>query len=59
MSDTVQHVVECRYGEQIHIGDYLVVCVAKDRTHVKVGVEAPRSVPIRRSELLSAKEVIP
>lgn len=40
-------------GEKIFIGDDICITVVLiDRTKVRVGVEAPRSVPIYRQELI-------
>lgn len=45
-------VLSRRSGEQIVIGDNVVVTVlSSSRGRVRVGIEAPRSVDVRRSEI--------
>lgn len=42
-----------KVGERVHIGDNIVVTVTDiDRGRVRLGLEAPRDVPIHREELL-------
>jgi carbon storage regulator len=42
-----------KIGERIWIGEEVVVTVVHiDHTRVRLGIEAPRSVPIWRSELI-------
>ena len=41
-----------RVGESIVIGDNVVITVVEaGRDHVRVGIEAPRSVPVHRQEV--------
>lgn len=47
-------VLSRKIGDRIVIGDEVVVQVlASDGHRVRIGIEAPVSVPIRREELLS------
>jgi carbon storage regulator len=47
-------VLSRRHGEQILVGDNVVIKVlAVTHGRVRVGIEAPREVQVRRSELLS------
>lgn len=40
-------------GEQIYIGDDIVITIAEThRDQVRIGIDAPRDVRIRRGELL-------
>ena len=40
-------------GEKIYIGDDIVLVVTKiDRGKVRIGIDAPKNVPILRQELL-------
>jgi carbon storage regulator len=42
-----------KVGEQVHIGDNIVVTiVALEGGKVRVGIDAPRELPIMRQELL-------
>ncbi len=44
-------------GESLVIGDVIVVTVTEiDAGRVRIGVEAPKSVPIIRSELIEREE---
>ncbi len=44
-------------GESVIIGDVIVVTVTEiDNGRVRIGVEAPKSVPIMRSELIEREE---
>jgi len=46
-------VLSRKLGERIYIGDDIcVTVVAIDRGKVRLGIEAPRSVPVHRQELL-------
>ena len=48
-------VLSRRVGEKIVIGDDIVVTVVEvHRDSVRLGVDAPRSVPVNRAELLEA-----
>ena len=48
-------VLSRKLGERIYIGDDIcVTVVAIDRGKVRLGIEAPRSVPVHRQELLDA-----
>lgn len=45
-------VLSRKVGERIHIGDNVVILiVAVDGRNVRVGIEAPKSVAVRREEL--------
>lgn len=47
-------VLSRRHGEQILVGDNVVIKVlAVSNGRVRVGIEAPRDVQVRRGELLS------
>jgi len=49
-------VLERRTGENIRIGDDIVVMVVQTQSgRVKLGIEAPRQVTIRRKELIFQK----
>lgn len=49
-----------RIGEKIHIGDNIVITiVGSDRGKIRVGIEAPREVPIYREELLPQPDTTP
>jgi len=42
-----------KHKQQIHIGDNIVITVQQIKgTSVRIGIEAPREISIRRSELL-------
>ena len=42
-----------RVGESIRIGDDIEVTILEDRGHqIRVGIEAPKEVPVHRSEVL-------
>lgn len=44
-------------GERIHIGDNIVITVVEiDRGRVRIGVEAPRDIPVFRQELLPPED---
>jgi carbon storage regulator len=46
-------VLSRKLGEKIHIGDNICITVVDiDRGKVRLGIEAPRSVPVYRQELL-------
>ncbi len=50
-------VLSRKLGEKIHIGDNIVIVVVDiDRGKVRLGIEAPREVPIYREELLPVRE---
>lgn len=45
-----------RVGESIHIGPNIVVTlVALERNRARIGIEAPREVPIDREEIAEKK----
>ena len=49
-----------KIGERIHIGDEVVITVvAVDGNRIRLGIEAPREVHIRRAELADKPLVIP
>ncbi len=46
-------VLSRKLGEKIHIGNNICITVVDiDRGKVRLGIEAPRDVPVFRSELL-------
>lgn len=46
-------VLSRKLGEKIYVGDNVCITVVDlDRGKVRLGIEAPRSVPIYRSELM-------
>ena len=46
-------VLSRKLGEKIYIGDNICITVVDiDRGKVRLGIEAPRSVPVYRQELL-------
>lgn len=48
-------VLSRRLGEKIVIGDNVVVTIVEvHRDSVRIGIDAPRSVPVNRAELLAA-----
>lgn len=43
-----------RVGEKIFIGDSITITVVEiDRGRVRLGIEAPKDVPIKRDDLLA------
>ncbi len=47
-------VLSRKLGEKIHIGDRICITVVDiDRGKIRLGIEAPRDVPIFRQELLT------
>lgn len=47
-------VLSRKVGEKIYIGETIVVTLVEiDRGKVRIGIEAPRDVPVYRTELLS------
>jgi carbon storage regulator len=52
-------VLSRRDGEQILVGDNVVIKVlGVSQGRVKVGIEAPRDVSVRRSELLTSDKFV-
>lgn len=50
-------VLSRKLGDRIHIGENIVITIVDiDRNKVRIGVDAPRDVPIFRHELLPPKE---
>lgn len=46
-------VLSRKLGEKIYIGDHICITVVDiDRGKIRLGIEAPRDVPIYRQELL-------
>jgi len=46
-----------KLGEKIHIGDNICITVVDiDRGKIRLGIEAPRDVPVYRQELLSGND---
>jgi carbon storage regulator len=46
-------VLSRKLGEKIHIGDNICITVVDiDRGKVRLGIEAPRNIPVYRQELL-------
>jgi carbon storage regulator len=57
-------VLSRKLGEKIYIGENICITVVDiDRGKIRLGIEAPRDVPIYRQELLplsaQGKEVVP
>ena len=51
-------VLSRKLGEKIYIGDNICITVVDiDRGKIRLGIEAPRDVPIYRQELLPLKGV--
>jgi carbon storage regulator len=45
-------VLSCKVSERIYIGDDIVITVVQiDRGKVRLGIEAPKGVPIHREEI--------
>jgi carbon storage regulator len=45
-------VLSRKLGEKIIIGDNIVITVVKiDRNQIRIGIEAPQSVPVYREEI--------
>jgi carbon storage regulator len=52
-------VLSRRIGQRIVIDDRITVTVVEIRGgQIRLGIEAPREVPVRRSELLAEKEAV-
>lgn len=50
-------ILTLKAGEKVQIGDDITVTLTEvERNKVKLGVRAPRSVPIMRDELLTRKD---
>jgi carbon storage regulator len=50
-------VINRKEGERIYLGDNVVITVCRHSSGgLRIGIEAPRSVPVLREELLSAEE---
>ena len=50
-------VLSRKLGEKVFIGDTIVVTVVDiDRGKIRLGIEAPRDVPVYRQELLGTAE---
>jgi carbon storage regulator len=53
-------VLSRKLGEKIYIGDNICITVVDiDRGKIRLGIEAPRDVPIYRQELLPLKNTEP
>jgi carbon storage regulator len=53
-------VLSRKLGEKICIGDNINITIVDiDRGKVRLGIEAPRSVPVYRQELLATQPVPP
>jgi carbon storage regulator len=53
-------VLSRKLGEKICIGDNICITVVDiDRGKVRLGIDAPRSVPVYRQELLAAPDAPP
>ena len=53
-------VLSRKLGEKIYIGDNICITVVDiDRGKIRLGIEAPRDVPVYRSELLPLKGTPP
>jgi len=52
-------VLSRKLGEKIVIGDNIVVTVVKiDRNQIRIGIEAPQSVPVYREEIAPERTTI-
>lgn len=52
-------VLSRKLGEKIHIGDHICITIVDiDRGKIRLGIEAPRDVPIFRQELLASNKVV-
>jgi len=50
-------VLSRKLGEKIMIGpDIIITVIDIDRGKIRLGIDAPRDVPVFRSELLAGKE---
>ena len=50
-------VISRKAGEKVFIGDNIVITIVEtDRDKIRLGIEAPKSVPVARDELLSMEE---
>ncbi|HEU4623347.1 MAG TPA: carbon storage regulator [Steroidobacteraceae bacterium] len=46
-----------RAGESIHIGsDIVVTLVSLDRSRARIGIQAPREIPVDREEIAKRKQ---
>jgi carbon storage regulator len=53
-------VLSRKLGEKIHIGDQICITIVDiDRGKIRLGIEAPRDVPIFRQELLTGNKPAP
>jgi len=53
-------VLSRKLGEKIHIGDNICITIVDiDRGKIRLGIEAPRDVPIFRQELLASNPTPP
>lgn len=53
-------VLSRKLGEKILIGEHIVVTVVDiDRGKIRLGVEAPKDVPVHREEVLKREKVKP
>jgi carbon storage regulator len=53
-------VLSRKLGEKIHIGDNICITIVDvDRGKIRLGIEAPRDIPIYRQELLTANNAAP
>lgn len=51
-------VLSRKLGEKIFIGENIVLTVVDiDRGKIRLGIEAPRNVPVDRAEIKEAREV--
>jgi carbon storage regulator len=51
-------VLSRKLGERIVIGDRITVTVLKAQGHqIRLGIEAPKQIPIKRKELLASRVV--
>lgn len=55
-------VLSRKLGEKVYIGQNAEICVTVvdiDRGKIRIGIEAPRSMPIYRQELLPERKEVP
>ena len=50
-------VLSRKLGEKIYIGDGIIITVLDiDRGKIRIGIEAPKAIPVKRAELLTPAE---
>jgi len=49
--------LSCKTGESIRLGEVSLIVLAVSKNRVKLGIEGPRNIPIRRAELPHLSEL--